>query len=701
MKSSLPLRAALSACAFLVALTPAAPAGAAAPANSVGPAVAVAPDSPEAKASAARGFNVSNLDPSCPACTDFFAFATGGYAAAHPIPADKAYVGTAADLRDESLNDQRAVIEAAIASNPPSGSVAAQVAAFYAACMDTATIEKLDTAPLQPLLAQIDRISDRVSLRTTLAALHREGFGGFFDFDAEPDFKNSDRNILDLSQGGLGLPDRDYYFRDDAKSAGIRKAYQEYVGGSFALIGQNAESSAAGVASVMRVESALAKAARDRVALRDPQKNYNPTTLTALDAASSNFRWGVFFREVGAPPIVSLNVGQPEYFAAFDRLLADQKLTDLKAYLRWRVLRARPLALPHAFDDLSFAYSSKLSGQQTQRPRWKRCVDSTSNNLGEAVGQLYVAAYFSPEVRARAVTMVDAVQAALREDLSTLPWMSPATRTQAIAKLDAMTKKIGYPSKWKSYDFPVRKDAFFETLNRADEFEEAFDLARVGKPVDKTAWEMTPQTVNAYYNPLNNEIVFPAAIFRPPVFSAGYDDAINYGAVGSTIGHEMTHGFDDQGRQFDAKGNLRDWWTPEDAARYTVRADCVAKQFDALIAVDDVKQNGKLVLGEAIADLGGLKLAYLAFRKTAEAKAGGASIDGFTPDQRFFLGYASWHTWYWRPELARLIALTDPHPIDKNRVNATVADLPEFAAAFRCPANSPMVRPPETRCSIW
>jgi predicted metalloendopeptidase len=648
-----------------------------------------------------HGFDLSYMDHTCKACDDFYQYAVGNFAKLNPVPADKSYIGSFDSVDERNVAELHTILEgAAYKDNPPAGSVEKQVGDYYAACMDTATIETLGLRPLDQPLGIVNGIKSKADLPAAVAQLQLYNFNAYFGAGNDQDDKNAEAEIFALTQGGLGLPDRDYYVKTDADTQAIRTAYVAHITKIFTLTGSDAAGAAAAAQSVMTTETALAKASSTNVELRDPESNYHVVPIATLRSESKNFDWAAYMSQLGVPPVTYAIVRQPKFFTGLDAVIAGSSLDDIKTYLKWTVLSRYGIVLPKAIDEEDFAFEAKLTGQKEQQPRWKRCVRQTDGGLGEALGRLYVAKAFTPEAKAKALALVNNVQAVLRDDITTLPWMSPATRERAVEKLAAYTKKIGYPDTFRSYPFGVGRATAYDNALASTKFETQRQLAKIGKPIDRTEWGMTPPTVNAYYNPYNNEIVFPAGILQPPFYDPNADDAYNYGGIGMVIGHEMTHGFDDQGSQYDAKGNLKSWWTPEDKKDFDARANCVANYFDTLSVVPGVKQTGKLVEGEAIADLGGATIAYKAYQRTASAKSG-KDIDGFTPDQRFFLGFAQIWASNERPELKRLGANTDPHPVDKNRVNATVSNMPQFAAAWHCPMKAPMVRPVADLCKIW
>ena len=649
-------------------------------------------------------FDLSNLDNNMQACTDFFQYATGGWLARNPIPAAFPSWGVDSVLAEQNRDMLREILEAAAKNTSAAkGSSEQKVGDFYSGCMDEAKIENDGITPLAPEFARINNIKDQHSLQEEIAHLHDVGVNALFLIGSKQDAKNSSEVIAEVWQGGLGMPEGEYYFKTDDKSKQIRDAYIQHVAKMFELTGDDATKAAAEAQTVMNFETKLAEAWMSRVERRDPLKVYNRKTIAELRTFAPNFDWSAYLKNVGIARNTDVNIGQPKFVQRVNEVMTSTSLDDWKTYLRWRLINSTAKSLSKPFVDEDFNFKGRvLTGTTEILPRWKRCVAAADNEMGEALGEVYVKKAFPPEAKRRALEMVGNLIAALRSDISTLSWMSEPTRKQAITKLEAFIRKIGYPDKWRDYSaLKIDRGPYVTNVLRADAFEQRRDLNKIGQPVDKTEWVMTPPTVNAYYNPAINEIVFPAGIMQPPFFSPSYDDAINYGAMGAVIGHEMTHGFDDQGRQYDAAGNLANWWTDEDMAKFKVRAECVIKQFDAFQVEPGLFENGKLVVGESIADLGGLVIAYAAFQKSMEGKPRPANIDGFTPEQRFFLGYAfSWATNV-RPEYARLIVQTNPHPLPKFRVNGPLANFPAFAEAFQCKAGDPMVRTEKERCQIW
>jgi putative endopeptidase len=654
-------------------------------------------------AAPAHGLDVSDLDTTCKACDNFFQYANGGWIARNPIQPAYPSWGHFNALQEHNQELLRKILEAAAASKSAAGSIDQKIGDFYASCMDEKRIEAQGAKPLQPEFQRIAKISSLPQLENEVSLLHTERVGVLFFFGSGQDDRDSTQVIGQAAQGGLGLPDRDYYTKDDDKSKQIRDKYVQHIAKMFQLAGDAPAIAATEASTVMAIETQIAKESKTRVERRDPEANYHKMTPAELATLTPDFSWQSYFQQIGFPDVREVNVGQPEFFQALDKQLTSVPLADWKIYLRWHVIHASVQALSSKFvnEDFDF-YNRTLTGTKELQPRWRRCSGSTDRNLGEALGQKYVAQAFPPEAKEQARQMVQNLVEALRADIATLPWMSPETRQQALAKLSVMMLKIGYPDKWRDYSsYQVVRNSYFENIRRGSAFEFRHELAEIGKPVDRTEWAMTPPTVNAYYDPQMNEIVFPAGILQPPFFDPQADPALNYGGIGAVIGHEMTHGFDDQGSKYDAQGNLRDWWTPEDLKNFQARAACVEKQFDGYAVADDLHENGKLVLGESIADLGGLTIAHMAFERELAAKPAPQKVDGFTQEQLFFLGFARiWGTSA-RPEYERMTVTVDPHPLPRFRVNGPLSNMPEFQAAFSCQAGDAMARPAEAQCKIW
>jgi putative endopeptidase len=656
------------------------------------------------RASAANGFDLANLNRDVSPCDNFYEFVSGGWTKNNPVPAAWPSWASFNQLQDHNQQALHDILEeAAKDTTAQPGSNWQKIGDFYASCMDEGQVESAGLKPLEPAFERITDIRDSAGLQQEIARLQQSGVNAVFSFGSEQDLKDSTQVIAGAGQGGLGLPDRQYYVDDDDRSKQLRAAYVQHIANMFKLMGDSDDKAMSEAKTVLEVETVLAKASKKREDLRDPEANYHVMSLTQLDAFTPHIAWRQYFTEVGVPALKDADVGQIEFFKTVDESINSVPLADWKTYLRWHLIHSVAASLPKKFVDENFDfYGRQLTGSKELLPRWQRCVQAADRQLGEALGRFYVQRYFPPEAKARALEMVKNIMAALHQDLQTLDWMSPATREQATKKLSMMTLKIGYPDKWRDYsNYKVDRGPYVENVLRGNEFEFARDVAKIGKPVDKSEWGMTPPTVNAYYYAPLNEIVFPAGILQPPFFNPQADDAINYGGIGSVIGHEMTHGFDDQGARFDGNGNLKNWWTPEDLKNFQARGECIVKQFSSYEVEPGLYGNGKLEEGESIADLGGMTISHAAFKQTPEGKANAPSIDGFTPEQRFFLGWGQIWEENIRPEYARLIAKTNEHPLDKFRTDGPLSNTPAFAKAFGCSADSKMVRPESERCRIW
>ncbi len=654
-----------------------------------------------------KSFDLTAIDTSVDACTDFYNYACGGWRKNNPVPGDKARWGRFDELREFNLYTLNDILEASAKPSATRSPVEAQVGDLYASCMDTATI---DAAALQPIARDLEAIAGAPSkeeLLRVLARLRRDGLSTFFNFGVGADFKDSTQTLMNVDQGGISLPERDYYLKDDPKNVETREKYVAHMTRMFTLAGDTAEQAASRAARVLAFETRLAAAELDRVARRDPNNRDHRMTADALKGLTPGFDVAGYMASAEAPAFTAVNVVWPDFFKAFDTTWRETSLDDLKSYGRWRLLTGSATELASPFEQENFDFFSRyLRGIKDQPPRWKTCVAAVDENLGEALGQLFVRKAFGADSKASMIGLVDALTAALEQNITTLEWMTPETKTKAIEKLKKLGKrKIGYPETWRDYtSVAITRTDFAGNVRRANRFEVKRNYDKLGRPVDKTEWTMTPPTVNAYYSPQFAEIVFPAGILQPPFFDRQVDDAVNFGAIGAVIGHELSHGFDDQGRKFDGNGNLTDWWTEADAKAFEERAACIADQYSGYSPVNDPKTgkpaflNGKLTLGENIGDNGGARIAFQALLHTLTAKDR-AAVDGYTPEQRFFLGFAQ----VWCQNSTDADALqrifTDPHSSGRFRVNGTISNMPEFQQAFTCKAGTAMA--PEKRCRVW
>jgi len=642
--------------------------------------------------------NVEWLDRTVDPCVDLFTFSCGKWIQSNPIPPDQSSWGIYNKLQDDNLKQLRELLEATSAPNPARSSNAQKIGDYYASCMDETAIDALGIKPLQPELLRIEQLQAKKDLATVVASMIGEGTP--FRIDSEQDFKDSSIVTAAVDQRGLGLPDRDYYLKQDQKSKDLRAAYVAHVQKMFELLGDKPELAATEAQSAMKIETALARGSMTRVDRRDPKKIYHFMSVAELEKLTPAFGWKEYFRQIGLSGITSLNVAVPEFFKTLNSQIEQQDLATWKSYLRWHAIHANATSLSSAVVNENFNFFGKtLQGKEQLPPRWKRCTNDVDDDLGEALGQVYVEKYFSPEAKKQVLEILQGIQKAMDADIHSLPWMSEETKRRALEKLQSMANKIGYPDKWRDYrQLEIKRGDHMGNSLRARRFEFDRDLAKIGKPVDRQEWQMTPPTVNAYYDPQKNDINFPAGILQPPLFDPKSDAAPNYGNAGSTIGHELTHGFDDEGRQFDAQGNLKDWWTTIDGKEFDRRASCISDQYSQYTVIDDIKINGKLTLGEDVADLGGTLLAYLAWKEATKDQKR-ESIDGFTPDQRFFIAYGQQWCSSNKDETKRLRAAIDPHSPDQYRANGVVSNMPEFREAFHCKPGQPMVR--ENACRVW
>ncbi len=650
------------------------------------------------------GIDLKAMEPSVSPCQDFYKYACGAWQHNNPIPPDRARWGRFNQLAEQNLSIERSILEKAANPSADRSALDQKLGDFYSSCMDESAIDAKGIQPIAPQLAQIAKMSSKQDLTAEIARLQQQRVHAFFLFGVRPDAKNSNEQIVGISQGGLGLPDRDYYLKSDPRSVTLRRQYQQTIRTMFELLakaeGRDASDAEAKARSVMEIETALAKAAMDRVMLRNPDNTYHKMTVAELESLTPDIQWKKFFAEEGLPSVQTLNVGMPEFMKALNAAIDSTSLSDLQTYLTWHVLLSQADLLPKPFRESNFQFFQKtLNGVKEMPARWKQCVEETDRALGEALGQKFVEVAFSGPSKAKALQLVGEIEKQMEKDIRTADWMSPATKDQAFSKLHEVTNKIGYPERWRDYSkLRIARGDYYGDAVRAREFEIQRNLSKLGKPVDKTEWGMTPATVNAYYAPPQNNINFPAGILQPPFYNPKADDAVNYGAIGVVIGHELTHGFDDQGRRFDGKGNLRDWWTSADAKNFEKRADCVVQEYGAFSPIEGVTLNGKLTLGENAADNGGIHLAYAALMDSLAGKVL-PKKDGFTPQQLFFLGYAQIWCENSTEQSSRAMAVTNPHSPGQFRVNGVVQNLPEFREAFSCKAGDPMVS--ADPCRVW
>ena len=679
--------------------------------------LSVAPDVPAAPAPASPpaaaqsplqnlpytpSLDVTAMDRSANACADFYQYSCGGWLARNPIPADQASWSVYGKLYQDNQRFLWGILDSLARNSAGRSANQQKIGDYFASCMDETAIEQRGRTPLAPTLAAIDAMTSARELPALLARLQLDNGGDefLFGFTSAQDFADSKAVIAFANAGGLGMPDRDYYTDSDKRALTLRQEYRRHVARSFALLGDSAAAAAQHADTVLRLETQLAQASLTRVELRDPYNLFHKMDRAGLEHLTPHFVWDPFLNALGLSGVNTLNVSQPKFYAALDQLLASTTLDDLKTYLRWHAVHAASPFLARPFEAERFAFfDHTLRGVPQQQPRWKRCVRQVDALLGEALGQEFVARTFGPKLKDATLLMTRQIEQAMHDDIEALPWMSAATKQQALAKLAAVVNKIGYPDHWRDYgSVAIARGDYFQNAVHAIAFESHRQLNKIGKPLDRAEWQMTPQTVNAYYDPQMNDINFPAGVLQPPLYDPRMDDAPNYGNTGGTIGHELTHGFDDQGRKFDAAGNLKDWWSDKDAKQFNERTQCIVDQYAKYVVVDDVHINSRLTLGEDVADLGGLILAHMAWRvQTAHETLTGR--DGLTPEQRFFVGYAQWACENQRPENLRLHAKTDEHSPGRYRVNGLVVNMPEFAKAFSCPVNAPLAK--KNPCRVW
>ena len=656
---------------------------------------------PAAKPVVAAGFSVDNIDKSTEPCTDFYQYACGNWLKNSEIPADQSEWISFNEIYERNLITLRGILEKAAVVSPARTPIEQKIGDYYSACVDEKAADAKGLDPLKPELEQIAAVKDKAALMDVVARVQLIAPSPLFNFYSASDLHNADMVIAYIDQGGFTLPDRDYYVKDDAARVEMRKHFVDYATQMFTLAGQTPKQAAESAQTVMRIETALAKASMDRTLRRDPKNRDHKMGRDEAVALAPNFYLNRYFAASGTPAFTELNVGNPDFFKQVNGVIESEPLDALKTYVSWRLLDGAAPWLSKPFVDTNFKMQQYLSGQAQIQDRWKRCVDATDNALGEALGQKYVEATFGADGKQRMLKMVDALEKALDQDIQGLPWMTDDTKKQAKVKLVAIRNKIGYPDAWRDYSaLNIQRGDLVGNFLRANEFESRRQIAKISKPLDRLEWGMTPPTVNAYYSGSFNEVVFPAGILQPPFFDKSMDDAINFGAIGSVIGHELTHGFDDQGRKFDPHGNLRDWWTEADGKEFEKRASCIADEYSGFTAVDDLKLNGRLTLGENTADNGGVRIGLMALNAAlAESGKGGEKIDGYTPQQRYFLGFARDWCEQRRPEYSRELVSVDSHSPGKYRVNGVVQNMPEFQQTWGCKAGQAMVK--ENACRVW
>ena len=648
-----------------------------------------------------KGFDTSRMDKTTDACDDFFQFANGTWLKTTEIPASESRWGTFNILANNNNSMLREILENAAKTESAEGSDTQLIGDFYSSCMNEAAIDKAGAKPIKPFLKEIDKIKTVEDVGREIAAMHNAGLPAVFSFGAGPDLKNSNNVIANASQGGLTLPNRDYYTGDDPKSIETRAKFVEYMTNMFKLLGDSPDAAAANAKTVLEMQTRLALASLTPVERRNPDNNYNKIALTAAQELTPNFAWSQYLAERSVPSFTELNIAPPKFFTEVNAMLKDVPVENWKTYLRWMTVNSAAPFLAKPFADENFNFFNKyLSGQKERQPRWKTCVQAVDNNLGEALGMEFAKRAFTPAAKARMNELIDNLMAAMKDRIDGLEWMSPETKKQAQAKLATFKRKIGYPDVLRGYKgLTVDSKSYAGNILRSNQFQVRRNFEDLGKPRNKTRWNFSPPTVNASYSSVNNDITFPAGILQPPFFNFEADDAINYGAIGGVIGHEITHGFDDSGSRFDADGNLKMWWTPEDRKKFEERAACVVKQFDSYEVQPGLNINGKLTLGENIGDFAGLTVAYDAYQRSLVGKPRPADIDGFTPEQRFFLGWAQVWAGKYTAEAERTQVKGNPHSLPRWRVNGPLSNMPQFAKAFGCKDGQAMVR--KDACLLW
>src|SRR5579885_1775031 len=657
----------------------------------------------ESSAKPAPGFSIDNIDKSIDPCVDFYQYSCGNWIKNSEIPADQAQWVSFVELHERNMAIMHDILEKAATGGAGRSAIDQKIGDLYGSCMDEKAVDAKGIAALKPELDRVAAVQDKKALIDEIAHVHLVGPNPLFNFYSSSDMHNADQVIAYIDQGGLTLPDRDYYIKDDQKMKDMRQHLVDYATQLFTLEGQTPEKAAESAQAVLRIETALAQNSMDRTARRKPENRDHKMSREEAVALGPNFYLDEYFTKVGAPPFKEMNVTNPDFFKKVNAEIESESLDSLKTYVAWHLLNSAAPWMSQPFVDANFKYQQALTGQKEIQARWKRCVNLTDRQLGEALGQEYVKVAFPPESKARMLKMVDMLEKSLSEDIQNLSWMSDATKKEAQVKLKAIRNKIGYPDVWRDYSSVVIKPGdLIGNIERSSEFESKREINKIDKPLDRKEWGMTPPTVNAYYSSNYNEIVFPAGILQPPFFDPKMDDSVNFGGIGLVIGHELTHGFDDQGRKFDPQGNLRDWWSEQDGREFEKRASCIADEYSNFVAIDDLKLNGRLTLGENTADNGGARISYNALEQViANDKTGKESqkIDGYTPEQRFFLGFARVWCEQRRPEVARMRVLTDPHSPGKYRVDGVVQNMPEFQKAWSCKAGQPMVA--ENACHVW